>query len=486
MTNQQIAEGSQVPLSPDAAFVVHLTATGAEAPEVVRGRVEHISSGRSTRFGSVAELLGFMRHLAAALVLVALALPAWSQSDAACLTGNHPSVAEDVAQIATLRDVVDTACPCADFGKVGDYRRCVKDEITTAVENGDLRAACRLRVTNAFRQSTCGRKPALELLPCIETKENGRIRCAIRPAGACESKPNRDRVACTDYVNCVDAGDDNADYLVDLFDSGACIASPSATPSSTSTMTPTATYTPTPTPTDTDTPTATPSDTPTDTPTETPTNTPVDTATNTPAPTATPTYTATPSFTPTVCSGSGPIIPHIDVNKDDDPQSPPLLPDPRANNCPTPSLLGGGCAINALDGTIVNIFDARATVDLSRCPGDPEPSYHWEIFKPPGLSGAPYSSAGISGYRGPVLTIQPNSLPSLLGTDAGVDPLWRVRLTIQSNVGTGQSTESWFRFDYQSSSLTLQMSTNCQLIGHIQGDECTIEAANGLPATEPT
>jgi len=48
--------------SADAAFVVHLTAAGVDPPEIVRGRIEHISSGQWTRFASVAELVAFMRQ----------------------------------------------------------------------------------------------------------------------------------------------------------------------------------------------------------------------------------------------------------------------------------------------------------------------------------------------------------------------------------------------------------------------------------------
>jgi hypothetical protein len=48
--------------------------------------------------------------------------------------------------------------------------------------------------------------------------------------------------------------------------------------------------------------------------------------------------------------------------------------------------------------------------------------------------------------------------------------------------GTHQSSQSWFRFDYQQSTLTLQMSTDCQRIGHVEFPLCTIEAENGLPA----
>jgi hypothetical protein len=43
-------------LSSEQAFVVHLVETN-----VVHGRVEHVSSGRARRFGSVAELIDFMR-----------------------------------------------------------------------------------------------------------------------------------------------------------------------------------------------------------------------------------------------------------------------------------------------------------------------------------------------------------------------------------------------------------------------------------------
>lgn len=43
----------------DAAFVVHLT-VAAELEE--RGRVEHLTSGRASRFESAGELLRFMRE----------------------------------------------------------------------------------------------------------------------------------------------------------------------------------------------------------------------------------------------------------------------------------------------------------------------------------------------------------------------------------------------------------------------------------------
>ena len=59
MENDRSSTDEHQPLSPDAAFVVHLVTT--DAPEIVRGRIEHIVSGQWTRFASAAELVRFMR-----------------------------------------------------------------------------------------------------------------------------------------------------------------------------------------------------------------------------------------------------------------------------------------------------------------------------------------------------------------------------------------------------------------------------------------
>ena len=50
-----------VKLSAATAFVVHLGETAANA-RCIFGRVEHVASGSSTSFASVAELLRFMRR----------------------------------------------------------------------------------------------------------------------------------------------------------------------------------------------------------------------------------------------------------------------------------------------------------------------------------------------------------------------------------------------------------------------------------------
>ena len=51
------------PLSPHWAFVVQLREGTALTPEGVQGRVEHITSGQATDFGSLVALLAFMEHV---------------------------------------------------------------------------------------------------------------------------------------------------------------------------------------------------------------------------------------------------------------------------------------------------------------------------------------------------------------------------------------------------------------------------------------
>ena len=51
---------SFTPLLPDRAFVVQLRQSPDLSPETLAGRAEHISSGRSILFDSLAELYEFM------------------------------------------------------------------------------------------------------------------------------------------------------------------------------------------------------------------------------------------------------------------------------------------------------------------------------------------------------------------------------------------------------------------------------------------
>ena len=64
MTNEQSTQG-RAPLSSEAAFVVHLTAGPPDGPDALQGRVEHVRSGQSARFGSTADLVSFMQRVLA-------------------------------------------------------------------------------------------------------------------------------------------------------------------------------------------------------------------------------------------------------------------------------------------------------------------------------------------------------------------------------------------------------------------------------------
>lgn len=49
-------------LSAQAAFIVHVTGSEPGTSNAIAGRVEHVTSGRSLRFRSAAELTEFMQQ----------------------------------------------------------------------------------------------------------------------------------------------------------------------------------------------------------------------------------------------------------------------------------------------------------------------------------------------------------------------------------------------------------------------------------------
>lgn len=187
----------------------------------------------------------------------------------------------------------------------------------------------------------------------------------------------------------------------------------------------------------------------------------------------------------------------ITVDPVDNPQPVPV-PDPVSgatpDYCDQQIPAAGGCPIGSLEAGYIHTFDASQSIDPPADPSNPasdagfDPSlftvgYHWQIYKPPGLGTARYSSNGITGYHASVLTIQPSSLPELQGTRAGTDIYWSVQLTLTVN---GYTTIAFFKFIYTNSTLTLQLSTTCQLEGSNPSTQCLVAATNGLIATEPT
>ena len=64
MTTNETAAPRSCSLTPEGMFVIHLRSDSAVARQHVAGRVEHVKSGESERFASLAALLGFIdRHL---------------------------------------------------------------------------------------------------------------------------------------------------------------------------------------------------------------------------------------------------------------------------------------------------------------------------------------------------------------------------------------------------------------------------------------
>ena len=63
MTSDRIPEARVPNLTAESAFVVHMASAATDTPEIFEGRIEHVISGRSTRFASMAELIGFMRQI---------------------------------------------------------------------------------------------------------------------------------------------------------------------------------------------------------------------------------------------------------------------------------------------------------------------------------------------------------------------------------------------------------------------------------------
>lgn len=202
-------------------------------------------------------------------------------------------------------------------------------------------------------------------------------------------------------------------------------------------------------------------------------------------------YAAAPqvqqSFTVTAPPTLVKALPDIQINSGEDLQS-PVVPPADVSQCPSQDPDNGGCAINQLDGSVDNTFDASNSVDPNVNPSQDQVQYHWQIFYPPVFGRrVGYSAAGITGYQSPVLHIAPESLPELDGDPrVGSDIYWRVELTITVTTPNGTiGTVVFFRFSY-SSDFSLDISTGCQLSGMFMGYPCSLIAPQLLPnTTEP-
>ena len=137
----------------------------------------------------------------------------------------------DAGQIATLRDLIESACPCGDYdgapgAKHGDYVKCAKT-IIDGQSAANLRPQCKGTVKKFYAQSTCGFAAALDKTVCVKKSATGKVTCAVKSETQCVDKPTKYmQHPCAglnqDWAHCVDAADSNDDLTIDSADRGKC------------------------------------------------------------------------------------------------------------------------------------------------------------------------------------------------------------------------------------------------------------------------
>ena len=141
-----------------------------------------------------------------------------------CVTGELEFAGDDLDDIATLKAQIDEVCVCGDFDSTpgkrhGHFVRCAKSLILPAVAAGDLRKQCKGAVIKIYAKSTCGlpppSEPAKVKVPCIKKiTRNGKVICAVKPENKCVDKPGVfAQVPCSSEEFCLDAADDNGNFL---------------------------------------------------------------------------------------------------------------------------------------------------------------------------------------------------------------------------------------------------------------------------------
>src|SRR2546427_2711173 len=119
-----------------------------------------------------------MRALLATTLLLALARPAAAQD--ACLSGD--STLPDQLALAALRSDTETACPCASATSRPAYRRCARDVLLAALDNGDLRAECKRTAIGINKGAVCGSTKIAcgRFTPSADDPRSCRVRTAER------------------------------------------------------------------------------------------------------------------------------------------------------------------------------------------------------------------------------------------------------------------------------------------------------------------
>lgn len=214
------------------------------------------------------------------------------------------------------------------------------------------------------------------------------------------------------------------------------------------------------------------------TPSATPTETATHTATGTPTDTPTATPTATPTVIPCVPDLTGAptlgAVPGLGVTSTRHILYTLFDPDLGPISSPVnPSL---PVAMNVV-GNAINTLDATGFVDPASC-GTGTLFYHWVVVyqADTGEVVNPYTAKGLKGYRTPVLTFTPDSMPPGIGS---------IRLDVKSSI-TNLETSVIFNIEIDTSTqLVISYYLQCQLCAlNPSTCLCAIDAA--LPADEPT
>ncbi|HYB99073.1 MAG TPA: hypothetical protein VEC57_08035 [Candidatus Limnocylindrales bacterium] len=170
------------------------------------------------------------------LALVGLLLQAGSSSaSSTCLTGTDPVVAADAAQIAAVRELVESTCVCSSFDgsedkQRSDYKDCVEGVIASQVPSA-LRRKCRLTVEKMYKRTTCGRDARFNFQPCVSMDAEGVRGCTIVPTTKrdgttalekCREKGTIAAATCSGFTSCIDAADTSGDLVIGSGDAPAC------------------------------------------------------------------------------------------------------------------------------------------------------------------------------------------------------------------------------------------------------------------------
>ena len=175
--------------------------------------------------------------LLSCVAVTLLALPTPSQAGRkSCVTGEDTFAGDDLAEIAAVAATIeaDPLCDCSNYDgsepgkRHGDYVRCAKSHILAAIVAGDLRKQCKGTMIKIHARSVCGFPPSKNKVPCVkELEKNGKVICAIKPVDKCVDKPGKfTQDACGGFENCLEATDDNANFLFNADptggDNGSC------------------------------------------------------------------------------------------------------------------------------------------------------------------------------------------------------------------------------------------------------------------------